>query len=145
MIRLILSRVQLSVSGDVVEEDAHASVLGPDVPVHVRDLLRVHVAVRALEPRSPLAAAVAHVPTEVRFPRESARAVRAAEPLRPVPPDAETAANCNRKRRGILAHGPRKRRLDTKIDGDRDSCNYWRQSSRSRLGLRCSTKSHRRS
>lgn len=71
--------------GHVSEENTHAFVLGPDVPVDVGDFFGLHFAVGTLESR-PLAAAVAHVPAEVRLPREAARAIRAAELLGLVPP-----------------------------------------------------------
>lgn len=89
---LILPRVELPVGGHVGEKYAHSPMLGPNVPVHVRDLFGVHVAVRTLEPRS-LAASVPHVPPKVRLPSESARAIRTVEPLRLVPPHAEATAN----------------------------------------------------
>lgn len=86
----ILSRVKLPVGNDVDQEDAHSTVLAPDVPVHVRDLFRAHLAVRTLEPRH-LTASVPHVPAQVRFPGEPARTVRTAEFLRVVPPAAVAA------------------------------------------------------
>lgn len=85
---LIFSCVKLSIGSDVDEKDAHSSMFGPNVSIHVRDLFRTHVTVGTLEPRS-LATSVPHVSSEVRFPSESAWTVRTAEFLRLVPPDAE--------------------------------------------------------
>ena len=104
--RLIFSCVKLSIGSDVDEKDAHSSMLGPNVSIHVRDLFRTHLTVGTLEPRS-LATSVPYVSSEVRFPSESAWTVRTAEFLRLVPPDAETTTNWNKKRSKILAHSLR--------------------------------------
>lgn len=77
----ILPRVKLSIRGDVNEKHEHSTMLRPNVPVHVRDLFRAHLAVGTLKPRS-LATPVPHVPSKIRHPCEPAGAIGAAEFLR---------------------------------------------------------------
>lgn len=56
----IPSPVMLYVRDDVDQKNAHSMMKPSDVPIYVRHLFRVHLAVRTLKSR-PLAAIVAHV------------------------------------------------------------------------------------